>query len=358
MLPVGGKPLAELAIIHAVQAGLFAVVTSDIDPILSATAKLGGLAVRRPAEYGNGDRHFESIRHAVETAVAIDPSKKGEPVVLLQPTSPFRVGNIIERCVAEYAKNPGRVVLSGRTIHYVDQAGKPVSGRVWDGCVAVYPQDKIGKPDDATIVENEHCNMLQVDTEEDYIQACIQHWRMSGHRMPINQAELKECAESLIPIVGGKPTTLVGRPDGAPFNQDAPVAWLNHCVGWDGGRADVLIVVASKNITKVGVNPELAEVAQKAKVVIVRDFGQGEWLKENLKVGGKLIHVKSGKVQVSTGTFACAVLAACGAKVETVGFQRGISRIPYCTYTFPEALASEEIAMLEVFSKERQIPKE
>lgn len=353
MLPIGGKPLAELSIHHALQAGLFAVVTSDIDAILSTTARLGGLAVRRPAEYCNGDRHFESIKHAVETAIAIDPSKKGEPIVLLQPTSPFRLGNIIEKCIAAHAKNPDKVVLSGREIHCVDASGKPVKGRVWDGCVAVYPQAHIGHQEGAIIVENEHANMLQVDTEEDYIQACVQHWRLNGHRMPLGIEELKECVKEIAPLVARQTTTLVARSDGKPIDQERPVAWLNHCMGWDGGRADVLIVVASKNIVKVGINPELAEVAQKAKVVIIRDFGEGKWVLENLKVAGKLIHVKTGKTQVTTGVFASILLHVAGARVETIGFQRGVSRVPYCMHCFPEALTSDEIAMLEVSGYDR-----
>lgn len=353
MLPLGGMSIAEISIRHALGAGLFPVVSSDIDFVLETTTKLGGLAVRRPTEYCNGDRHFDSIRHAVETAVAADPSKKGEPVVLLQPTSPFRAGNIIEKCISAHAEHPDKVVLSGRTIHFVDPSGKPAKGPVWDGCVAIYPQDSIGHQEGAIIVENEHCNTLQVDTEEDYIQACIQHWRLNGHWMPLGMDDLSACVKELKPMLGHQTATVVGRPDGNPIDQSRPVVWLNHCVGWDGGRADVLIVVASNNIKKVGINPELAEVAMKAKVVIVREFGQSEWVLANLKVAGKLIVAKSGKTQVTTGCFACALVFASGGRAETIGFQRGVSRIPYCTYNFPNALVSQEIALLEISGNDR-----
>lgn len=352
MLPLSSKSLVEISIRHAQAAGLDAVVTSDADAILSHAQGFGALTVKRPQELSDGRRHIESIRHAVNVAVNLDPSKKGQPVVLLQPTSPFRNGNIIEKCIAEHAKNPSKVVLSGRSIHYADASGSPVSAKVWDGCVAVYPHDMIGPMPDAIIVENEHGNMLQIDTEEDYIQACVQDWRMRGCWMPFSQGDKDECSSVLTPLFNGSTVTLVARPSRGPIDQSRPVVHLNHCLGYDGGRADALIVVASKNIVKVGINSELQEVAMKAKVVIIRDFGQSEWVLANLKTSGRVIVTKGSKVQVTTGAMASMLIYACGSRVERIGFQRGVSRIPYCVKCFTDACVSEEIAMLEVSGKE------
>lgn len=357
MLPLGGRTLTEWSIVQAIGAGLFPVVTSDSDAILNATVGLGGQPVRRPVELCGGNRHIDSIKHAVNAAVTLDTKKNGAPVVLLQPTSPFRIGGIIQRCLDANRRYPDKVIYSGRTIHYADRFGKPVSMQVWDGCVAVYPHDKIGHQDDAVFVENEHINMLQIDTDKDYIQACILFWRLAGCWMPIDRNEAETCRSALSPILNGNTVTVVGRGDGAPIDQSRPVVWINHCQGWDGGRADVLVVVASKNLINVGINPEMAEVALKAKVVIIRDFGQGEWVLKNLKTTAIPILTVSTKNQVTTGAFACSLVHLSGGVAETIGFQRGVSRIPYCYQCFADARASDEIAILEVSGKSRSIDK-
>lgn len=348
MLPIGGRSISEIAIRQSLDAGLFTVVTSDIQHLLSLCPTLGAMAIARPSELANGDKHIDSIKHAVEVAVAYKPALKGEPVVLLQPTSPFRNGDIIRRCIQAHSENPDKVVFSGRTLHYAEPSGKPVQSLVWDGCVAVYPFDKIGSQEDAIVVENEHTNTLQIDTEEDYIQACVQNWRLSGCPVPIGAESGREIVEALSSIFKGNRATLIGRKKEGLIDQESPVAWLNHCHGWDGGRADALFLVAGQNLTKVGINAELADVALKAKVVVVRDFGQTEWVLSNLKTNGKVLIAKDAKMQVSTGALASVLLKMAGANVERVGFQRGISRIPYCSSCFPTPATSDEIALLEV----------
>lgn len=352
MLPVGGRPMVHRAIHHAKDAGLVPVVTTDIPQLIEYTNSVGGLGVERPVSLRDGSSHIDTIKHAIEAAVAADPIRKGAPVVLLQPTSPFRLGGIIQRCVDKHLEG-GRNAYSGRRVMYADHEGKKVDRLVWDGCVAVYGQDSVGQFEDSVIVENEHANMLQVDTDEDYIQACVMSWRLNGCRVPYSAEELAKCKELLAPIIKGGRVTLVGRPDGAPYDQSTPVAYTNHCVGYDGKRADILFVVASKNITQVGINPELAEVAQKAKVVIIRDFGQAEWLLANLKVANQLYVVKNTKHTVTTGAFSSAVLSNCGAQVTRVGFQRGFKRVPYHKRCFGNDWASDEIAILETTGKDR-----
>lgn len=352
MLPINGRTISELSMTHAKAAGLYAVITTDIDDLLKRATELNVLPVMRPQELADGNSHFNAIRHAVSVAVSTEPSLAGAPVVLLQPTSPFRNGAIIKRCLDAHSQNPDKVILSGRTIHYADVSGLPLSAKVWDGCVAVYPHNAIGHSPDSLVVENEHGNMLQIDTEEDYIQACIQAWRLKGCWLPLGKEDLHRSVSELSPMFSGNNVTLVGRADGIQIDQSKPVFWLNHCVGWDGGRADALMVVASKNITNVGINKELAEVAMKAKVVIIRDFGQSEWVLANLKTSGKLIVLKDSKHQVTTGAVASALIGFSGGRAERFGFQRGIGRIAYCYRCFTDACVSDEIALLEVSGKE------
>lgn len=352
MLPINGKTISEISMLHAKAAGLYGVITTDIDDLLKKASEHGILQVRRPLEFADGNNHFAAIRHAVSVAVSTEPSLAGAPVVLLQPTSPFRNGSIIKRCLEAHSQNPDKVILSGRTIHYADVSGSPLSANVWDGCVAVYPHNAIGHSSDPIVVENEHGNMLQIDTEEDYIQACIQAWRLKGCWLPLGKEDLNTSVAELSTMFKGNSVTLVGRPNEKPIDQSRPVFWLNHCVGWDGGRADALMVVASKNITNVGINKELAEVAMKAKVVIIRDFGQSEWVLANLKTSGKLIVLKDSKHQVTTGAVASALIGLSGGRAERLGFQRGVGRIAYCYRCFTDACVSDEIALLEVSGKE------
>ena len=348
MLPLNGMSLTEISVKQAVAAGLFTVVTSDIDVVLQNAIKSGAYPVRRPEEFCDGNSHFATIKHAVESAIAIDASYKESPVVLLQPTSPFRGGNIIKKCIEANAKNPDRVVLSGRTLHCTDASGKSISTQIWDGCVAVFPHNCIQHQDNAIIVENEHSNMLQVDTNEDYIQACVQSWRLGGCWTPIDQEEAKVCVAALKPLFNNTTVTLVGGYNGEEIDQSKPVFYTNHCRGWNGGRADALVVVACKSIVNIGINKELEEVALKASVVIVRDLGQADWVLANLKTTAKIILVKSCKHQITTGSFASTLISLSGGTAERIGFQRGADRVGYTYQCFPTPRTSDEIALLEI----------
>ena len=187
----------------------------------------------------------------------------------------------------------------------------------------------------------------------EYIKGCLKSWEFRKYWVPFSKKDGHSIINVLKPIINKKVITVVARGDGEPIDQNNPVMYINHCRGYDGGRADFLMLVASINLTKIGINKELEEVAQKAKVVIIRDFGQLAWVKDNLKTSGVVIVMDESKHQVTTGTVACVVACLSGGIVQTVGFQRGIDRIAYCHSCFPIPCLTEEVAMLESSSRDR-----
>lgn len=355
ILPIGNMNITERAIVHGLNSCFKTIVTSDIDSVLDFAKAKGAIAIKRPDTLTDGNgKHYEAINHAIREAAKQDAGVLGKPVVLLQPTSPFRNGNIIQKCFNKHLENPSRACLSGRDIHYVDMEGNGFGGQVWDGCVAVYPPDKIEKPVNPICVENLHGNMLQIDTEQDYIAACVQEWIYGGCLMPIGALERIKCVELLKPIFDGQIVTVIGRPDGKPISQSRPTVYVNHCVGYDGGRADVVVIVASLNLKRMGINDEIRNACKLAKVVVIRDFGESEWVLENIDIKEKVIVIKETKLPITTGTFASLLVHLSGGSSERVGFQRGVSRINYLSSCYPIPWVSNELALLNISGTDRR----
>ena len=348
MLPLDGRPLAEWSILHALEAGLETVVTSDIPELLYIARRHGARAVERPKHLANADcSHAETIRHAHEAT-----GNATRPCVLLQPTSPFRGDGILRRCLNTADQQRHATVLSSRHVHRFVIGGENTGTEMlWDGCVAIYPPGRVCDYSNVVAVPNSHINSLQIDDENDYLHACLCAARTSLIPNPLGYDDSAACVAALRNAGIHGDVTLVARPDGKPIPQERPVAWLNHCHGWDGGRADVLFVIANPHIQQHGISPATREVAQKARLVIVRDNRAGDWLRSQLPViCGK--HIEIRRVSdpltnhLTTGAIASDLLHRAGCVVTRVGFSEPAIRAATSLGQFNQPGVSREIAIL------------
>lgn len=93
---VGGKPLIAWTIEEAQQSRYIhrLVVSSDDDEILDVSAKYGCETLKRPTELAQDDTpSYDVVAHALQQ------DRSCTHVVLLQPTSPLRIRDDIDRCI-------------------------------------------------------------------------------------------------------------------------------------------------------------------------------------------------------------------------------------------------------------------
>ena len=356
MLPIGGRPLAEWSILHALEAGLETVVTSDIPDLLEIARRHGARAVERPLHLTSSDcSHADTIRHALEATGTAD-----RPCVLLQPSSPFRGDGIIARCLDEAARQPDATILSARSIHRLVIGGENTGHEcLWDGCVAIYPPGMICDGSNVVAVENSHINSLQIDEESDYVQACLIASQMGPIRNPLAESDSSTCIAALRNAGIYGHVTLVARHDGLPIPQEHPVIWINHCQAWDGRRADVLFLIANPHLQKIGISQATRQVAAKAKLVIIRDNGTGEWLRRQLPVMcGKHVEIRcvSGALtnHLTTGAIASDLLHRVGCVVRRIGFDSASTRAGSARNNFNQPGVSHEIAILHQTGTDRK----
>lgn len=356
MLPIDGRPMAEWSILHALDAGLETIVTSDIPELLTLARRHGCHVVDRPEHLATPESdHGETITHALEQA-----GKSNSPCVLLQPTSPFRNQRIIERCLAAANAEPGKTIVTSHVVHrFVIGGDNTGHETLWDGCVAVFPPGRVCDFSEAIAIPNTYINALQVDTEEDYVQAC--YLAATTHEIPnpIAGAESAMCVAALRNIGLHGKVTLVARADGFPIPQDHPVAWINHCQGWDGGRADVLFLIANRHFQTQGIGEATREVARKARLVVVRNNGEGEWLFRSLPmICGKHVEIRQVSEPVSngltTGAIASDLLARAGCDVTRIGFSPPAVRAAQSFGQFNYPGVSREIALLHKTGTDRK----
>lgn len=280
-LPLGGRPVVAWSIEAARRAGLRALVATDSDEIAASE----GVDV-----YGHpqGVSHAEVIRQTLAAANADD-----DVCVLLQPSSPFRAGDIIRRCIRRH-RETGATVVTTNVVHDVRLESGVVQQTadhltLWDGCVAVFPPGGVCRWSPAVGVRNLPGNSLQIDTEEDYELACAQAecYREPHPIVPPQIAyvleEFLRSRDSIGPLVA-----VVGRFGDVP---DGRHVWhVNHCLGYSGGRCDGVAIVANKHLRQVGISPATRECAAKAKAVLVRNNGELEWLRNALpEMDGKFM---------------------------------------------------------------------
>jgi len=109
ILDLCGKPL----IAWSIEAGLKSkyidkvIVTSDDDEILNISKKFGAKTIKRPKELaGDKSTTFEAIKHTIENL------EKYDYVVLLQPTSPLRTEQHINKAIELLEEKNANAVVS------------------------------------------------------------------------------------------------------------------------------------------------------------------------------------------------------------------------------------------------------
>ncbi len=103
-----GKPMIAYSIEAARQARYVdrVVVSSDSAEILSVAEKYGAEIVKRPDELAQDTSKIDdAIKHVLETLEESD-GYSPDFIVLLQPTSPLRMAETIDKAVAAFSENP------------------------------------------------------------------------------------------------------------------------------------------------------------------------------------------------------------------------------------------------------------
>jgi N-acylneuraminate cytidylyltransferase len=94
---LGGYPLWQWSAEWARKAGCTVVVTTDDEALLESVRHSGHLAQRRPGHLCTDHASLDDVVRYVLITLIPEP---GNPVVLLQPTSPFRSHKVIHRALA------------------------------------------------------------------------------------------------------------------------------------------------------------------------------------------------------------------------------------------------------------------
>lgn len=330
LLPLNGSSLVEQSIAHAKEAGLSVVVVTD-SPEIKAIALTNGCEVVEEPNHSKGYvGTLAAHKAAIEAGAASHPDKH---VVLLQPTSPFRIDSIISKCVAKHQEDVSSTVITGRAGHcMVDGKLEKVMNPV-NGCVIIYPIGKVLDYSNTVVVRNSLLNEMEIDTEEDYEEACRLALTITEMPCPVAPTFLSSCLLAL-ETAGVGDSTLVLRKT-SNVSQDKPVVYVNTCQGYDGGRVDAVVIVANESM-HAHTDPHIAECLTKAKVVIVRDH---QYLKE-LYNRFPMIEAKATVIEgvgdlevntITTGSIAKAILNHLGT-TDVVGGEsitQYVSKLPY-----------------------------
>lgn len=111
-----GKPLINWSIEAAQKSKLLDrfIISTENDKIASIARDAGAEVLPRPSEYASDDATTISVlQHVLEEIPA-------DIIVLLQPTSPIRVDNIIDRAVKEFLDSDCDTLATGYTSHHFE----------------------------------------------------------------------------------------------------------------------------------------------------------------------------------------------------------------------------------------------
>lgn len=345
VLPLAGRPAVVWSVEAAKAAGLRTLVATDSDVVRRAVDGAGCELYDHP----QGVTHVDVIRHTLASANA-----SGSGCVLLQPSSPFRAGNIVKRCLRAFEET-GQTVLTSQVVHDVRISNGGVKDSqdhlvLWDGCVAVYPPGRIGAYDNAVLIRNLPCNSLQIDTEMDYELACATAEVLRPYQ-PVVPPQIAYVLEEFLRSSGaiGPRVAIVGRPGDTP---DGWHVWhVNHCHGYTGGNCDGVAIVANRHHRETGISAATRECVAKAKAVLVRDNGELPWLREALpEINGKFLRVGAftpADDRLTTGAILVDLLTALGCQVRMIGgFRPGAVLSSLQPFHWPAA--SREIGVLHM----------
>jgi hypothetical protein len=133
----------------------------------------------------------------------------------------------------------------------------------------------------------------------------------------IQQKQIKECA-------------LVVRDRGAMPPPDMPAFYVNHCLGYKGGRVDGVFLSGGQHLLK-DVNKELLECLEKTDTVFLIHGCFQQLIERSLpSTRGKTIVLDPlvpYASDVTSGCVALSVLSECGVLVKKVGFTKPLDRI-------------------------------
>jgi CMP-N,N'-diacetyllegionaminic acid synthase len=119
LVPLAGKPLVAWSVAHGlasqhVDGAVY--VSSDDDEILGVATQHGGRAIRRPAALATDSASSEdALKHALAT-IAAERTRPIDLVVFLQPTSPVRADDDIDRAIERLRADNADSLLSVRPL--------------------------------------------------------------------------------------------------------------------------------------------------------------------------------------------------------------------------------------------------
>ena len=113
ILPVGGKPLIAWTIEAALASKAItkSVVSSDDDEILQVAKRYGAELLKRPAALASDEAGSEGLLlHALD--LEQEQGNSYDVVLLLQPTSPLRDANDIDKAAAQLRNSQAKALIS------------------------------------------------------------------------------------------------------------------------------------------------------------------------------------------------------------------------------------------------------
>lgn len=173
--PCAGKPLIAWTIEAARRSRLldrFVVSTEDAE-IAAVACRWGSEVLERPAELATDEATTEDVmRHALANY------PQAEVLVLLQPTSPIRDRDLVDRCIQQFLATGVDSLATGFVCKYVEY-GKPAPRRqdipgffYDDGSVYVIRADLIRRSDrygqKLGRVETDREQNVEIDDEFDF----------------------------------------------------------------------------------------------------------------------------------------------------------------------------------------------
>lgn len=113
IIDVGGKPLIVWSIEAALKSKYISkvIVSSDSDIILNIAKKTGSEIIKRPNELASDSARSEPVvKHVVNEL--LEKGEKFDYVILLQPTSPLRTSEDIDRSFEKLVKTKATAIIS------------------------------------------------------------------------------------------------------------------------------------------------------------------------------------------------------------------------------------------------------